>query len=130
MTGVVRSGPRYLAGAVLCAEINNVILIGGARLGVPDTVGVILTWLVGSSVGYAWHALVTYGDRLHWRAYGQFMAGGALGTPLSWLLVMTMRKGLGWPMEWTAPAMTVLMLIYNYLNARAAIHWRRRKAAG
>jgi len=58
------------------------------------------------------------------------MAGGALGTPLSWLLVMTMRKGLGWPMEWTAPAMTVLMLIYNYLNARAAIHWRRRKAAG
>ena len=128
MTGVVRSGPRYLAGAVLCAVINNVILIAGAHLGVPDTVGVILTFLIGSSVGYVWHALVTYGDRLHWRAYGQFMAGGALGVPLSWLLIMLFRKGLGWPMEWTAPAATVLLLIYNDLTARAAIHGRSRKA--
>lgn len=130
MTGVVRSGPRYLAGAVLCAAINNVILIAGARLGWPDTLGVIATWLVGSSVGYAWHGLVTYGHGLHWRSYGQFMAGAALGVPVAWLVIMVLRKGLGWPMEWTAPTATVLMLIYNYCNARAAIHWRRRKAAG
>jgi len=125
MRQVIRTGPRYLAGAVLCAVINNVILIAGARLGVPDTVGVIATWLVGGAIGYAWHALVTYGEPLHWRAFRQFMAGSALGVPVAWVLVMAFRKGLGWPMEWTAPVATVLMVVYNYLNARLAILWRR-----
>lgn len=126
MTGVIRSGPRYLAGAVLCAAINNVILIAGARLGLADTIGVILTWLVGGSVGYAWHALVTYRQALRLRAYGEFMTGVAIGTPVAWVLVIAMRQGLGWSMELTAPVMTVLMVVYNYLNARLAIHWRRR----
>lgn len=126
MTGVVRSGPRYLGGAVLCAAINNAILIAGAHLGVPDTVGVIATWLAGGSAGYLYHTRVTYRQPLSRRGYVQFMAGVAIGTPLTWVLILLMRQGLGWPMEWAAPVTTVILVVYNYLNARLAIHWRRQ----
>jgi len=126
MTGVLKSGPRYFGGAVLCALINNVILIVGAHFGLADAVGVAIAWAAGGTTGYVYHTRVTFTQPLRLRAYGQFMAGMILGVPLTWLLITVFRRGFGWPMEFASPATTVLLFAYNFANARLAIAWPRR----
>ena len=118
-------GGRYAGGAVLCALVNNVILIGGARLGAPDLAGVLVAWASGGTIGYLWHCRLTFRAAPSWPGYLRFMSGTLLGIPLTWLLIALLRGPLGWPMEAAAPATTVILVVYNYLNARLAI---RRKA--
>jgi putative flippase GtrA len=128
MTAPVRSGPKYMAGAVLCALVNNIILIAGAHAGLADEAGVAIAWLVGGTIGYAYHSYVTFDRRLEVRSYGQFMIGTALGVPLTWLSLVFFRSVLRWPMELASPATTIALFVYNYMNAQFAIAWRARRA--
>jgi putative flippase GtrA len=117
---------KYLCGAVLCAMINNVILIGGSELGISDTTGVMAAWLLGGTVGYLWHCLVSFRQALAPCGYGQFMIGMLIGIPLTWLSIVFFRHVVGWPMTFASPATTIVLFLYNYLNARLAIVVRRQ----
>ena len=55
------------------------------------------------------------------------MAGMAIGIPLTWLSILFFRRIVGWPMTLSSPATTVVLFIYNYINARLAIRWRSRR---
>ena len=120
-------GARYAGGAVLCALVNNVILIGGAKAGLPDLAGVLIAWFAGGTTGYFYHGQFTFRQAPTRRSYLQFMSGTALGIPITWVLLLALRQGLGLPMEIAAPTTTVVLVLYNYLNARIALHWGRRK---
>lgn len=121
MKGALKSGGRYFGGAVICALINNAILISGDAIGLPDLASVLVAWFVGGSVGYLWHCLVTFKQPLIPRFYGQFMIGMTIGIPLTWLSILFFRHVVGWPMTLSSPATTVVLVLYNYLNARLAI---------
>lgn len=120
-------GARYAGGAVLCAVVNNIILIGGAWGGLPDLAGVLIAWFAGGTTGYLYHGKFTFRQAPTRRSYARFMSGTAIGIPLTWLLLVALRQGLGLPMEVAAPVTTVVLVIYNYLNARIALLWGRRK---
>lgn len=120
---------RYIAGAGLCALANNVVLIAADALGYPLLAGVLLTWLTGGTIGYIWHARITYGRPLDLTAYGRFLAGAMVGIPLAWAVLWLLAQALGWPMVYAAPATTVVLFCYHWLNARLAITRRQPRAA-
>lgn len=112
---------RYFAGALLCAGINNVVLIGGDALALPLSASVFGSWFLGGVTGYVWHAKVTYRADMSLGGCGRFLAGAAAGVPLAWAVLLLFRQWLGWRMEIAAPVATVVLFFYNYVNARFAI---------
>lgn len=115
------SGLRYVGGAVLCALINNAILIAGDGAGFTDMAGVLVAWLLGGVAGYLWHSLITFKEPLQMRRLCWFLAGMLIGIPLTWLSILFFRHLVGWPMTLASPATTVVLILYNYFNARIAI---------
>jgi putative flippase GtrA len=111
----------FLSGSVLCASINNIILIIGDYLGAHYVPLTFLYYLVSSSVGYVWHCRITYRDVMTIAGYWQFVLGISLGLPLSLMILALLTDWLGSPMWFASPVMTALMLVFNYKVARFAI---------
>ncbi len=118
-------GMRYLGGAGLCAAVSAAVLIGVDHFRGPLLAGVLLSWLAGGMTGYLWHSRITYGETLGLRACARFLGGALLGVPLAWLVLWVLGERLGWPMWLAAPATTVILFCYHYLNALVAIRWTR-----
>jgi putative flippase GtrA len=117
---------RYLGGSFLCGAINIGILIGGDRLGIGYVPLSITGYVVGGTVGYFYHAAITFRKAFSLVDYARFFGGLLLGLPI-WLLLMALTQDVfAIPMWIAAPLVTVLMLIYNFLSARLAILWRLR----
>ena len=112
---------RYLVGGVLCALVNNVILIVGDLFGAGYLELTFLTFGITGTVGYVFHSRVTFRQVVGWASYGAFMAGIAFGIPVALVILTVLHSLLGLPMWIAAPALTGLMLVYNYVNARLAI---------
>lgn len=112
---------RYAVSGAICAILNNIILIGGDRLGMDYLPLVLLSWLIGGSTGFALHAKVSFRTKVRWRGYVQFMAGIALAIPVALAVIVLLTRVFGFPMAMAAPTATVAMIAYNYLNARLAI---------
>lgn len=119
---------RYLKVGALIAVINNILLIVGDLTGIGYAGLLLLTWIVGGSLGYLLHSSYTFSISPSYLAYGRFMGGVALGIPLSFAVLAGFKSGLGLPMWIAAPAATIVMIVYNYLSARLAIVWKRRFA--
>ena len=112
---------RYLCGAVLCALINNAVLIVGHRAGLSEFAGVLAAWFLGGTTGYLWHHRISFAVAPSWRGYARFLTGSAISIPLAYLAVALFHQWLAWPMELAAPAATVALFAYNYLSARIAL---------
>ena len=117
---------RYVLVAATCAVANNVLLIAGDRLGYGYVVLMAATWAGVGTLGYLLHARFTFVVARGPGSYARFMAGIAAGVPVSWLLLSLCGKVLHLPMWVNAPLNTVLMVAYNYANARVAMLWRRK----
>lgn len=125
MLGLTRFEPvRYLGMGGMVAVLNNIVLIGGDRLGLTYAPLMALSWVVGGTAGYLLHARYTFRAPHGWLAYVRFMAGVALGVPVAWAMLVGLKSGLRLPMWLAAPVTTVGMVAYNYLSARVAIIWR------
>ena len=123
--GLLRHRPaRYTLIGGLCAATNMVLLVLGDRLGLGYGALVVFCWAVVGSLAYALHARFTFAVAHGLAAYGRFMAGLALGVPVSWALLWLGGRVLGLPMRFNAPLNAVLMFAYNYLAAKIAILWR------
>ena len=112
---------RYLFGGAICALLNNAILIVGDRLGFGYVTLIGLTFLITGTVGYHLHCRFTFRRSGDWTGYLAFMTGLALGVPVALLLLALLCSLCGLPMWIAAPVLTVLMILYNYGNARLAI---------
>jgi len=118
---------RYIAVGGVVAVINNIVLIGGDRLGIAYPALVVLTWFIGGSIAFALHSHVTFRVAPSRVTYAQFMGGVAVGIPLSLALLALLVSWLKLPMWIAAPVATLAMFLFNYLNARTALLWRWRR---
>jgi len=118
---------RYVAVGGFVAVTNNVVLIGGDRLGIAYPALVLLTWVIGGSIAFALHSHVTFRVAPSRVSYVQFMGGVAFGIPLSLALLALFVSWLKLPMWIAAPLATLAMFLFNYLNARTALLWRWRR---
>lgn len=116
-----RHSLRYIAVAGLSAVVSNAILIGGEVAGIGYTVLVLISWFVTGTLAYSAHAFFTFRQPIAAGPWLRFLAGAAFGIPAAWLLIVLFGKVLGWPMALAAPAATLVMFGYHYINARFAI---------
>ena len=116
-----RHSIRYAAVAGLSAVVSNTILIGGDAIGLGYTVLVLTSWLITGTVSYLLHAFFTFHTGMALGSLIRFLVGAAVGIPAAWLLIGLFGQILAWPMILAAPAATVVMFGYHYINARLAI---------
>jgi len=112
---------RYLISGGFCALANNVLLITGAHVGLGIFELTLLSFLVIGTAGYVAHVHFTFRQTPGWRSYARFMAGLALGIPAAYAVLALLCDVLHVPMLATAPIATIILLVYNYMNARLAI---------
>lgn len=105
---------RYLIGAVICAALNNVILIGGDALGFGYVLLSVTCFVVTGTFAYAFHSYVTFRKEMQVKGYFLYMAGILMGLPVSILFMHGLYDLLGLPMWIAAPLLTVIMFVYNY----------------
>ena len=116
---------RYLVVGAGVTVVNNVVLIGGDRLGLGYGPLMAASWAISGSLGYVLHSRYTFRAAHGWGAYARFMGAVALGVPLALAMLAGLKSGLGLKMWIAAPVATLGMLLYNYLGARVTILWRR-----
>lgn len=121
--------PRYLAVGGSCALLNIIVLVGGETLGLPLAVSVAASFVIVCLAGYLLHAAVTFGAPRHRHGFLRYTLAMAASLPASALLLWLFARVLHWPMGLAAPAVSVTMLVVNFLSSRWAISHPARRTA-
>ena len=122
---IPREPGRYLTIGLVCAVLNNLILIGGDLAGLHYAVSVLLTFLFVLPASYLAHTYWTFDVTLSWQAFGRYVLGSLASLAVASFVVWLLRGALALPMVVAAPLATIAMTIYNYLMARWAIRYRK-----
>ena len=115
---LLRRASRYTQVGLVCALLNNAIVIGMDRAGYHYAICVIAAFLVVMIVGYLLHAAYTFGvpaSRLGWL---RFAGANLLGFPLSMSLMFLLCDCLGLSASVAMPIATVLLFGWNFALAR------------
>ena len=102
--------------------LNNALLIGLARAGLPLWLNLSLTASIGIGLGYVLQSKFTFRAPLAWSALGRYFLVMAPNIPVAYLLLWFLNSWL--PMDFAAPIMTTLFLIWS---ATASIWALRRR---
>lgn len=111
---------RYLAGAVLFASVNNLILIAGDAAGFGYVGLTVTCFFVTGALAYAFHTKFTFRQRIRIGGYMNFLAGQFVGLLITLAGLYLLSHLIGLPMLVAAPGVTVLMLAFNYAAAKFA----------
>lgn len=123
---ILAHGRRYLTVGALCALVHNLIMIGGDFAGLHYLPATILSFAVVTPLGYFLHCRFTFRKARSVEGFLRFMAGIAIGYPLSLALMILFCSGLGLPVLIAAPLATAILFVFNYLSAHWAIARRLR----
>ena len=96
-------------------------MIGGDWIGIRYAILVAIAWFVTGTLAYFLHVNITFRAIGRFPNYLQFLAGAAVGIPYSLFLFFIFEYFLNFPMLISSPIVTLIMFIYNYVNARIAI---------
>ena len=119
---IARTEPlRYLGVAAFCAALNNLVLIGGAALGLHYAVGLALSFVVVVAAGYLAHTAFTFRRPATLSAFGRYAGAMLAALPLSFVCLFVFCDLAKLPMWIAAPATTVVTVIANYALSRWAV---------
>lgn len=121
MTRLGGEHARYLASAGVCATASNLILIAGASAGLSYLELSLLSFVVVGTLGYGLHVRLTFRQQPGWSSYLRFMSGLSAGIPLSFAILYILCGLLTLPMWIAAPCATIILVLYNFVSAKAAI---------
>jgi putative flippase GtrA len=125
-SGFLARGRRYLTVGALCAATHNVVMIGADFAGLHYVPATLLSCAIVTPLGYFLHCRFTFREAHSLAGFLRFMAGIAVGYPLSLALMALFCSGLHWPVLIAAPLTTILLFVFNYVSAHWAIvrRWR------
>lgn len=123
---LIAHGRRYLSVGALCAITHNLIMIGGDLAGLHYFPATLVSFAVVTPLGYSLHCRFTFRKPHSLDGFLRFMAGIAVGYPLSLALMVLFCSGLGLPVVVAAPLATAVLVAFNYVSAHWAIvrRWR------
>jgi putative flippase GtrA len=119
-------GLRYLVVGATCALVNVAVLVASEAAGLPLWSGILLSFGLVCTVGYALHATVTFAAPLAWSGFARYVSAMAAGLPVSAALLWLFARALGWPMPVAASCATVTMLALNFVSSRWAVLYPAR----
>jgi putative flippase GtrA len=124
---ILKYGRRYLTVGAFCALIHNLIMIGSDFAGVSYLPATLISCAVVTPLGYFLHCHFTFKEGHSLESFLRFMAGIAVGYPLSLGLMALFCSGLGLPVWIAAPLATGALFVFNYFLAHWAIVRRLRQ---
>lgn len=118
---------RYAQIGLLCALINNLIVIGFDRAGYHYVLAVCVAFLTTTAIGYVLHAAYTFKVARSRPALLRFFGANVSGFFISMLMMVVLCDGLGLSPSLAMPIATVLLFAWNYALATwAIVGWRPR----
>lgn len=114
-------GARYLLTGLVCAALNNAILISADFAGLHYLTAILVTVVITLPLSYLVHTAWTFEAPATWRSLARYAAGSVTSLFVASAAVSGFRGGLDLPMIWAAPLATVTMTIFNYVVASWAI---------
>ena len=121
MTAFLWRTGRYAQVGLLCALINNAIVIGMDRLASPYPLSVTVGSIVSLTVGYLLHAAYTFRARATFAGWLKFGAANVSGFLLSMALMFVMCSLVGLSASVAMPLVTVILFVWNYIVAHLII---------
>lgn len=124
---LLRRTSRYAQVGLLCALLNNAIVIAMDHAGYHYTIGVVVGFLIVMAVGYLLHAAYTFEVRASRAGWLRFVVANLSGFPLSLGAMFILCDGIGLSASIAMPIATVLLLFWNYLLAHLTIERPERR---
>jgi putative flippase GtrA len=124
MMQLLRRTSRYAQVGLICALLNNVVVIAMDRLGYHYAIGVTVAFLTVTLVGYLLHTTYTFGVRASRAGGMRFMAANLSSFPLAMGAMFVLCSGLELRASIAMPIATVLLFAWNFLLAHVVIAWR------
>jgi putative flippase GtrA len=121
---------RYAQIGLVCALLNNLIVIGFDRAGYHYALAVCVAFIATTAIGYALHAAYTFRVRRSGAALLRFFGANVSGFFISMLLMIALCDGIGLTPWLAMPIATVLLFAWNYALANWAIGGWRPWASG
>lgn len=112
---------RYVQIGLLCAVLNNLIVIGGDRAHIHYAVSVSFAFVVVTAIGYLLHAAYTFKVPPSWSAMLRFYGANVSSFFIAMLLMIILCDGIGLSAAIAMPIATVIMFGWNYAFATWAI---------
>ena len=120
--------------AGFCLALHNAIIIGMDWLGAPLIAGVVLSFVLVTSVGYLLHSRATFRREIGMVAYGRYALAMSANVPLSFVTIWLWRHGAGLgaglPMIYASPLASGCMIAMNFALSHWAIGRHRPKELG
>jgi putative flippase GtrA len=129
MRSMLVRGPRYVAVSVVCVLINNLLLIGLDSAGVYYGLNVLISAALMIPLSFAMQVHITFACEPSWRAFAKYAAVMLVHTPAAWLLLALIHDRGGVPMLYSAPIVTVLMFVWNFVGSHWALLARKPAAS-
>ena len=112
---------RYAQVGLVCALLNNLIVIAFDRIGYHYAFAVCVAFVTTTAIGYLFHAAYTFKVAPSAPALLRFFAANAGSFVIAMLLMMLLCDGVGLTPSIAMPVATVLLFVWNYAVANWAI---------
>lgn len=120
MTGLLRITGRYAQVGLLCALLNNAVVIAMDRLGYHYVIAVCAAFVLSTAAGYLLHALYTFQVPASGTSGLRFVMGNLTAFPLAMATMFLLCSGLGLTASIAMPIATLLLFGWNFLVAHLA----------
>jgi putative flippase GtrA len=112
---------RYAQVGLLCALINNLVVIAMDRLGYRYVLSVTLASLTTVTIAYLLHTHYTFRVQATVNGWLRFAAGNVSGFLISMTLMFICCDLIGLSASIAMPITTALLFLWNYLVAHLTI---------
>lgn len=123
--GAIAVMPRYAVVAGSCLILHNVIMITADFAGLTMWQAAATSFCIMVVIGYLALSLFVFRGARSWRGFLRYTGAMAANFPISTGLLWILFRPLHLPMAVAAPAVTVAMVIINYLASHWAITGQR-----
>jgi putative flippase GtrA len=107
---------RFVVVGALCAVITNAAIILLVRAGLGSVTATIVAFVPVLLLGYALHAAFTFRRARSGISFGRYAFAMAANFPITIGAIYVLCDLLRIPVALAAPAMTLLIFLWNYLS--------------
>lgn len=122
----VRTAGRYGTVSLVCFIINNLLLIGLDALGLPLWASLAASAAMIIVIGFILQSNFTFAVPLKWSAFGRYSVMMLPNVPVAYALLWLLNQQLAFPMYFSAPITTAILVIWNAAGSHWALHRRPR----
>lgn len=116
---LLERGWRYTLVGLICAIAHNAIMIVVDQLGGHYLLGILISFLAVTPIGYTLHSRFTFAEPLRVKAFMRFVGGVVAAYPLSVAMMVVLCSGFDLSVAIAAPIATIALFVWNF----AAAHW-------